>query len=210
MFTCHGVEPGNCWAPFHHGDQPISGDRHPITKVATFKETEVRARGDFLDTAVPIIAAHGFWIGLPHQRNQAAHPWDGVIASVVRNRQMAARLQNPGDLAEGEFSREVMQRLCGRDDIEVAGKERQRLDTAYDVPPAAETGGQTGDVVDSAIDTEHLMAGIGKPAGETAATGSEIKDAHWFRPDHPGDRRFRIGIPLGSHARNFSRARPAS
>jgi hypothetical protein len=210
MFTCLGVEPGNCWAPFHHGDQPISGDRHPIAKVATFEETEVLALGDFLDTVFPVVAAHGFGIGLSHQPDEAADPWNGVIARVVRNRQMAARLQNSGDLAEREFSREVMQRLCGRDDIEVAGKEGQRLDAAYDVPPTTETGGQTSNPVDGAIDAEHLVAGIGKQAGETAATGSEIKDAYGFRTDHPGDRRFRIGIPLRSHARNFSGAGPAS
>ena len=208
MFTCLEVEPGNCWPPFHHGDQPISGDRHPIAKVATFEETEVRALGDFLDAVFAVVAAHRFWIGLPHQPDEAADPWDGVVARVVRDRQMAAGLQDSSDLAERLFSREVMQRLCGRDDIEVAGKERQRLDAAYDVPAAAETGRQTSNAVDGAIDAEDLVAGIGKEAGETAATGSEIKDAYGFRTNHPGDRRFRIGILLRCHARNFSGARP--
>src|SRR5215210_4953106 len=148
MFTCRGVEPGNCRPPFHHGDQPVSSDRHPIAKVATFKETEVLALRDFLDTIFAVVAAHGFWIGHPHQPDEAADPWDGVIARVVRNCQMAARLQNSGDLAEREFSREVMQRLCSRDDIEVAGKERQRLDAAYDMPAAAKTGRQISNAVD--------------------------------------------------------------
>ena len=205
----HTIQLGDGRASLDHRDETFAGDRHPIAKVAPFEQTKVRALGDFFDAVYPVVAAHGFRVGPTHERGQAFDPWNRVIAGVVRDRKVAARLEDSGDLAQRKSWRISMQRLCSSDDIEVARKEWQRLDLSDDVQPCAQPGWQTRDEFNGAVDAEDLVTGSTQHRGEAATAGAEVENSHALGANHPSCRSSRIRSPLRRHGGNFSGARPA-
>src|SRR5829696_4887791 len=167
--TCDRIQSGNCGTLLDHGDESVSGNRHPIAEIATFQESEVLAFGDLVDTVLAVVAAHGARVALTHPGDQASYPRDGVVARVVRDREVAARLEYSGDLTQREPWWIAMQRLRGSDDIEMTRQERQRLNVADNVQPCAEAVWQTSDEFDRVIDAEHLMTGIAQHRSKATA-----------------------------------------
>ena len=98
---------------------------------------EVGAFGNHFDAVFAELTAHGTGVGVPHQGNQTPNPRHCVVARVVRDREVAAGLEDPGNFGEGESGREAMQGLRGSDDVEMTRQEGQRLDLADDVPASS-------------------------------------------------------------------------
>ena len=122
------------WPALDHGDQPSAGDRHPVAEVlAAADRRSTGCRRPRLDRLDPEVAAHGFRIGLLHQRDQPLDPRHGVVAGVVGHGQVSARLEHPGDLGQaparvrsGAGSERPSPRRSGRTDRAATRPARRR------------------------------------------------------------------------------------
>jgi hypothetical protein len=167
------------------------------------------ALGDLVDAVRAIVAAHGVRIRFTHQGDEPPHPGNGVVARVVRDRQVTAGFENSGDLGERESWCEAVQRLCCGDDVEMARQKGQGFDLANDVETRAESGRKTSNELNRSIDAEDFVAGIVQHRSKPAAARPEVENPHTPCADHPSRRSFWIGIPPRRHSGNFSGARPA-
>ena len=124
------------------------------------------------------VAAHRLRVGLLEDPAEPADPRDGVVPGVVRDGELAAGAEDPGDLGQREPRGEPVQGGGRGDDVEVAGQEGQRLDPAGDVQPAAEPVGQARHPVHGAVEAEDLVPGSLQHHRKTTAARAQVQDAH--------------------------------